>query len=126
MLNLSGVSKGNGITWPIRAGCSQYTLTVEQLEQKKLKRKQAVECIITESYNGSWCTCRYGVRAWLCRPMLEGDYIAVNVDEIFMVTRWQSYWLYGDLVTSEEEKQTGLRRRGWFPRRCVEIHKKKD
>ena len=76
-----------------------------------------MECIITESYNGSWCTCRYGIKAWLCRPMLEGDYIPVNVDEVFMVTRMQrydhmiyamlcfhccySYWLYGDLITSE-------------------------
>ena len=50
-----------------------------------------VKCIITEPYNGSWCTCRYGVRAWFCRPMLEGDHIAVNVDEVFMVTRWHRY-----------------------------------
>ena len=31
------------------------------------------------------------MKAWLCRPMLEGDYIAVNVNEVFMVTRWQRY-----------------------------------
>ena len=51
-----------------------------------------VECIITESYNGSWCTCRYGLKAWLCRPVLEGDYVAVNMNEVFIVTRWQRYY----------------------------------
>ena len=27
----------------------------------------------------------------MCRPMLEGDYVAVNINEVFMVTRWQRY-----------------------------------
>jgi len=48
-----------------------------------------MEYIITEAYNGSWCTCRYGVKAWLCRPIMEGDYVVVNINETFVVTRWQ-------------------------------------
>ncbi|XP_065910102.1 palmitoyltransferase ZDHHC6-like isoform X2 [Dysidea avara] len=126
VINLSGVARGNGITWTIRPGCDQYTLTVEQLEQKKLKKKQSVECIIKESYNGSWCTCRYGIKAWCCRPILEGDYIVVNNNEVFTLTRWQRYWVYGDLVISDEDKQAGLRRRGWFPRRCIKLPDKHD
>ena len=31
-----------------------------------------------------------------------------------------------EIISFLEEKQAGLRRRGWFPRQCVELNKKQE
>ncbi|KAI1710554.1 DHHC palmitoyltransferase domain-containing protein [Ditylenchus destructor] len=35
----NAIARGNGIWWPTRSGCSQFTLTEEQLEQKRVKQE---------------------------------------------------------------------------------------
>ena len=42
VINWSGRCRGNGLEWEVADGCFEFSLTAEQLEQKKLKRKQAV------------------------------------------------------------------------------------
>ena len=43
----------NGIVWPVVEGCDQYTLTHEQLKQKRDKQERSVVYIIREYYSGS-------------------------------------------------------------------------
>ena len=40
VINWSGRCRGNGLEWEVAEGCFEISLTSEQLEQKKLKRKQ--------------------------------------------------------------------------------------
>ena len=42
VINWSGRCRGNGLEWEVAEGCFEFSFTAEQLEQKKLKRKQAV------------------------------------------------------------------------------------
>ncbi len=81
---------GDGLTWPVRADCDQYTLTREQLEQK-----------FENLY-----TC-------LCIPCSNETRISVKKNDYVLVTRWANYWLYGICIKSNEYI------RGWFPRCCV-------
>ena len=46
VINWSGRCRGNGLEWEVVEGCFEFSLTAEQLEQKKLKRKQAVSHFI--------------------------------------------------------------------------------
>jgi palmitoyltransferase len=45
----------DGIWWPVRPNCHQYTLTMEQLEQKREKRQQSVIYIVNQCFSGAIC-----------------------------------------------------------------------
>uniref|UniRef100_A0A915E8M2 Palmitoyltransferase n=1 Tax=Ditylenchus dipsaci TaxID=166011 RepID=A0A915E8M2_9BILA len=47
-------AKGNGIWWPVVAGCDQFTLTEEQLEQKRLKQEYARAHPHSQVSNSYW------------------------------------------------------------------------
>ncbi|XP_071829499.1 palmitoyltransferase ZDHHC6-like [Apostichopus japonicus] len=121
VLRWQGRPQGDGFTWPVVKGCNQYTLTMEQIIQKQRKKHRTVEYFAVETYSGSWfpitkglCTC--------CRvPISEEPRIPMKIGDTIMVTRWKRYWLYGDKLLTEEEREAGtVRIRGWFPKRCVE------
>ncbi|PIK51004.1 putative palmitoyltransferase ZDHHC6-like isoform X2 [Apostichopus japonicus] len=121
VLRWQGSPQGDGFTWPVVKGCNQYTLTMEQIIQKQRKKHRTVEYFAVETYSGSWfpitkglCTC--------CRvPISEEPRIPMKIGDTIMVTRWKRYWLYGDKLLTEEEREAGtVRIRGWFPKRCVE------
>ncbi|XP_025058914.1 palmitoyltransferase ZDHHC6 isoform X1 [Alligator sinensis] len=51
----SGIPEGNGLEWPVKEGCHQYSLTVEQLKQKSDKRLRSVRYQAVEDYSGACC-----------------------------------------------------------------------
>ena len=119
---------GDGITWPVRPDCDPYTLTCEQLEQKKEKRQRTVRYEIAKSYPGSFCTVRYGLRTCICIPCSDEKRIPVEEGDYVLVTRWERYWLYGERVLAKDIVKHGdanskiqrrKRPRGWFPRCCA-------
>ena len=49
VLGFSCQPDSDGITWPVREGCDQYSLTREQLRQKEDKRERTREYQVTLS-----------------------------------------------------------------------------
>lgn len=116
----SGMPKSNGITWPVQEGCNQYTLTIEQIQQKALKRERTLEYFIIDKFSGSWVPLNKGCRVCLNMPCTDEPRIAVTAGDKVLVTRWKKRWLYGTkLVPSPDKKGKMKRLRGWFPRSCA-------
>lgn len=116
---------GDGLAWPVRDGTDDYTLTREQLEQKKEKRQRTVRYEVVKQYPGSFCTCRYGCRTCVCIPCSDEHRVPLEKGDSVLVTRWEKYWLYGERITAKKSNKTegsknrNRRPRGWFPRCCV-------
>lgn len=113
---------GDGITWPVTEGCDQYTLTREQLQQKKLKRIRKICCTVVKSYNGRLIAWREGLRTCLCTPWSDEPRMKLQAGEIVLVSRVRKYWLYGEKLNSVPEFASGTHlpeEKGWFPRHCV-------
>lgn len=125
VIHLSLTPVGDGLTWPVRKGCNQYSFTMEQIEQKKEKKQHSYTCEGVREYNGKCCALSYGVKICMCVPCLEAT-IPVDVGDIIVVTRWRRYWVYGDKEVSEDDTKEGKRIRGWFPRMCIKIISKND
>ncbi|XP_020612060.1 palmitoyltransferase ZDHHC6-like [Orbicella faveolata] len=127
---------GDGITWPVIDGCDQYTLTREQLQQKKLKRERTICCSVIKFYNGSIIAWREGLRTCISTPWSEEPRMKLHLGEIVLVTRWRARWLYGEKLRSnspsaENTDEVVGKEKGWFPRHCVvrtaeEASSKKD
>ncbi|KAI1887197.1 hypothetical protein AGOR_G00203670 [Albula goreensis] len=116
----SGVPEGDGVEWPVHEKCHQHTLTIEQLKQKADKRVRSIQYRVVEDYNGACCPIGKGLRTFLRTPCTEEPRICLTRGEVLFATRGTKWWMYGDKVLSEEQTKTGVRIRGWFPRRCVE------
>lgn len=115
---------GDGITWPVVEGCDQFTLTKEQLEQKKLKRERTICCRVVKSYNGSVIAWREGLRTCISTPWTDEPRIKVELGDVILVTRWRKWWLYGEkslhkLSATEITDEVLSEEKGWFPRHCV-------
>jgi len=119
---------GDGLSWPVAVGCDEYSLTREQIEQKKEKRQRTVRYDVVKSFNGSFITFRHGCRTCICIPCSDEPRIKIEKGDQVLVTRWERFWMYGECVdrrTNENEEITtkkvrGRRRpRGWFPRSCI-------
>ncbi|XP_022094898.1 palmitoyltransferase ZDHHC6-like [Acanthaster planci] len=113
-----GQPQGDGITWPVIDGCTQYTLTMEQIMQKQLKKERMIEYIATEDYEGSWFPISKGCRTCICIPLTDESRIEIDEGDIIMVSRWKKYWLYGEVIQDDDE-DPAPRIRGWFPRQCA-------
>ncbi|XP_023977304.1 palmitoyltransferase ZDHHC6 isoform X3 [Physeter macrocephalus] len=116
----SGVPKGDGLDWPIREGCHQYSLTIEQLKQKADKRVRSVQYKVIEDYSGTCCPLNRGVKTFFTSPCTEEPRIRLQKGEFILATRGLRYWLYGDKILDDSIKEGVSRIRGWFPRNCVE------
>ena len=120
VLNWQFSPVGDGYTWPVADGCDQFTLTVEQLKQKKLKNARLVLFNVTREYSGCWVTLMHGCRTCICLPCTDEPRIAIKPGQQIVVSRGTKNWLYGDKVLSTQSVREGKRERGWFPRNCVE------
>lgn len=109
----------DGIFWPVQAGCNQYTMTVEQLRQKKKKRERSVTCLAVEPYSGSLLPISKGVCICCCVPWVDGSRLSLAVGDSVAVTRWRKHWLYGERLPSTSGDSGFAHEKGWFPRRCV-------
>ncbi|XP_059756297.1 palmitoyltransferase ZDHHC6 isoform X3 [Balaenoptera ricei] len=116
----SGVPKGDGLDWPIREGCHQYSLTIEQLKQKADKRVRSVQYKVIEDYSGTCCPLNRGIKTFFTSPCTEEPRIRLQKGEFILATRGLRYWLYGDKILDDSIKEGVSRIRGWFPRNCVE------
>ncbi|XP_048194214.1 palmitoyltransferase ZDHHC6 isoform X2 [Perognathus longimembris pacificus] len=116
----SGVPEGDGLEWPIREGCHQYSLTIEQLKQKADKRVRSVRYKVIENYSGAYCPLNRGIKTFFTSPCTEEPRIQLQKGEIILATRGLRYWLYGDKILDDPFTEGVSRIRGWFPRNCVE------
>jgi len=101
VLTLSCVPPGDGVRWETREGCDDYTLTREQLEQKKEKRLRTREYQIVRPYSGHLCPVfSFGFKIGCCIPCTDEPRIQLDKGDVVKVTRWKKRWLYGDKVLS--------------------------
>ncbi|KAH8256955.1 hypothetical protein KR038_000279, partial [Drosophila bunnanda] len=117
---------GDGFSWPVLPGCNQYTLTMEQLEQKKEKRARTHSFRCTRPATG-YCFPIISQGIWVCMtlPCNDDPRIVLKPGDLVLVTRAHQFWMYGERVVSEDEMVGRKKRsgpiRGWFPRGCVQI-----
>ncbi|XP_076419433.1 palmitoyltransferase ZDHHC6 isoform X6 [Peromyscus maniculatus bairdii] len=116
----SGVPEGDGLEWPVREGCDQYSLTVKQLKQKADKRVRSVRYKVIEDYSGACCPLNRGIKTFFTSPCTEEPRIQLQKGELILATRGLRYWLYGDKILDDSFIEGTSRIRGWFPRNCVE------
>ncbi|CAL4122545.1 unnamed protein product, partial [Meganyctiphanes norvegica] len=82
---------GNGIVWPIRPECHQYTLTIEQLEQKAEKRARSREYQVVLAFSGWWFPCFQGLGVCCHPPCTDEPRIAMQPGQSVIVTRWKKF-----------------------------------
>ncbi len=58
------------------------------MEQKNVKKRNAVEYVIVRDYSGRICGCSQGCAVICCQPWSEEPRIATTQGERFLVTRW--------------------------------------
>ncbi|NXS18637.1 ZDHC6 Palmitoyltransferase, partial [Mystacornis crossleyi] len=115
----SGIPEGDGLDWPVRDGCHQYSLTIEQLKQKADKRVRSVRYRAVEDYSGVCCPVTKGVKTFFTTPCTEEPRIALSKGDLILATRGLKHWMYGEKILISAA-DGGIRERGWFPRKCVE------
>ncbi|XP_054493451.2 palmitoyltransferase ZDHHC6 isoform X4 [Agelaius phoeniceus] len=115
----SGIPEGDGLDWPVRDGCHQYSLTIEQLKQKADKRVRSVRYRAIEDYSGVCCPVTKGVKTFFTTPCTEEPRIALSKGDLILATRGLKHWMYGEKILISAA-DGGIRERGWFPRNCVE------
>ncbi|KAF1449925.1 Palmitoyltransferase ZDHHC6, partial [Spheniscus mendiculus] len=115
----SGIPEGDGLDWPVRDGCHQYSLTIEQLKQKADKRVRSVRYRAVEDYSGVCCPVTKGVETFFTTPCTEEPRIALSKGDLILATRGLKHWMYGEKIL-DSAADGGIRERGWFPRKCVE------
>ncbi|KAL6739354.1 hypothetical protein Aduo_012823 [Ancylostoma duodenale] len=114
----SGETRGNGVWWPVRKGCDQFTLSREQLRQKALKRYLSRLVVVATDFRGGYfASLRLGCRLFVCQPLSEEPRLTIRAGEEYVITRGQRGWLYGYKRDNEKLK-------GWFPRVCVQFTNK--
>lgn len=127
---------GDGIHWPVREGCDQFTLTREQLEQKRLKRDATRHYVCVRKYNGWLVPLQFGLMTCVRVPWDTGR-LRVEPSDNVLVTRWRKGWLYGEKVerlvrNGDAVGRTGglahplERFKGWLPEKCLKLVEKEE
>ncbi|XP_050315116.1 palmitoyltransferase ZDHHC6-like isoform X1 [Anthonomus grandis grandis] len=121
VLTLSGNPVGDGINWEVKEGCSQFSLTIEQLEQKNEKRLKARTYKIVSPASGRWFPLSYGIKVCCNFPCTDEPRLKLNVGDLVLVTRWRKLWLFGEKIQDDlpDDQKALLRQKGWFPRPCA-------
>lgn len=113
-LVFSSGSLSNGISWPVVEGCHQYTLTMEQLVQKSLKKAHSQPVSVVKPYNGRCLPLSFGLRVSWHSPCFDVSRLPLQVNETVIVTRFRKHWLYGEVMSKQSNAE-----KGWFPVTCV-------
>ncbi|KAG5442800.1 Palmitoyltransferase zdhhc6 [Clonorchis sinensis] len=126
VITWSGDAVGDGVKWPLRVGCSEYDLTLEQIHQKQRKKLCVREFRVHRAYNGRYCPCwQMGCRVALDTPYPDEPRLQAEEGAIIHVTRSTRHWLYGQLEPIRRENgyfhgsDSSNDARGWIPRVCV-------
>ncbi|KAI6215869.1 hypothetical protein M3Y94_00435500 [Aphelenchoides besseyi] len=97
-------ANGNGIWWPVREGCTQFSLSEEQIMQKANKRHMArVFDIVTSNSGGLFGSYKAGIRTLFCQPCSDESRIPVQVGESYAITRANKRWIYGQRLLKATE-----------------------
>ena len=118
--------RGDGVEWAVVEGSDQYSLTEEQLAQKKAKR-DATETFAIGKATDRVRGCSFGVRTWWRGPWPCDARVSVAAGDYVSVWAGNKSWYYGEKVTLVDGKTKTVkpRQRGWFPIDCtVQNHKK--
>ncbi|KAH1019213.1 hypothetical protein HUJ04_009064 [Dendroctonus ponderosae] len=120
VVSLNGQPIGDGIHWPVRDGCTQYSLTIEQLKQKEEKQLRACHYQIIKPFSGYWFPIVFGLKVCYGFPCTDEPRLKLDIGDVIRVTRWRKHWLFGEKLQPDltEEQQVVFRQRGWFPRPC--------
>lgn len=87
---LAPPSDGDGVRWPLAAGCDAYTLTVEQIAQKADKRARTRTYRVVGRATGSWLPVwSQGWRVAAHPPCTDEARIALQTGDVVAVTRWK-------------------------------------
>lgn len=120
VINWSFQPKGDGVEWKVRENCHNYSFTIEQIEQKKIKRERCVEYVVEKAYSGRWFPfISFGIMVCLRPPCSDETRIPLRIGDKLAVTRWKKYWLYGEIQERGQVQMNPTERRalrGWFPR----------
>ncbi|XP_072399728.1 palmitoyltransferase ZDHHC6 [Diabrotica undecimpunctata] len=120
VINLSCQPVGDGImSWPVAEGCHEFSLTVEQIEQKQEKRLKSRVYKIVKPASGYWFPITFGIRVCLNYPFNDEPRIKLDIGDSVVVTRWRRHWLFGEKIQEVPVGQPVERIKGWFPRRCA-------
>nr|XP_027196265.1 palmitoyltransferase ZDHHC6-like [Dermatophagoides pteronyssinus] len=106
----------DGIQWPVRSDCHQYTLTYEQILQKKDKIDNAAIYRIIRPYNGRFFPLfSQGFKVCITFPINDDNRLSVETGDEILVTHSHKHWFYGQKLSTNEK----IRPKGWFPCRCA-------
>ncbi|XP_076253049.1 palmitoyltransferase ZDHHC6 [Rhynchophorus ferrugineus] len=121
VLNFSAQPVGDGVHWPVIKGCTQYTLTIEQIQQKEEKRLKTRLFQIIKPTSGYWFPIAHGIKVCCNFPCTDEARLKLEVNDLVKVTRGKKYWLFGEKVQNNIPKEMEVlhRLRGWFPRCCA-------
>ncbi|KAL7058933.1 hypothetical protein AAHC03_012946 [Spirometra sp. Aus1] len=105
VITFSGYPVGDGYTWPLKPGCGEYDLTIEQLKQKEAKSRIAREVVIHRAYSGGlFSACAFGPRVACCFPWSGEGQLRVQVGDRVLVTRSYRRWIYGQLLVNPDQQ----------------------
>ncbi|KAL1508882.1 hypothetical protein ABEB36_003704 [Hypothenemus hampei] len=121
VFTLYGQPVGNGIDFPVRDGCHEFTLTIEQIEQKHEKRTKTKTYKIIKPSSGYWFPIVHGIKVCCNYPCTDEPRLKLDVGDLVQVTRWRKHWIFGEKIQSNlpEEQAALLRQRGWIPKPCA-------
>eukprot|EP00123_Amoebidium_parasiticum_P009442 comp19477_c0_seq2/m.22686 comp19477_c0_seq2/g.22686 ORF comp19477_c0_seq2/g.22686 comp19477_c0_seq2/m.22686 type:complete len:373 (-) comp19477_c0_seq2:476-1594(-) len=116
-----GPTQGDGIVWAVVEGCTQWTLTEEQVSQKREKRDMMVPVVAVQRFRGC-LACGYGVKTMWHYPNLDDHRMPLDVGDRVMVSRKNTHWYYGEKTHAGGKELPPAERKithGWFPSVCV-------
>ncbi|KAJ8869371.1 hypothetical protein PR048_030947 [Dryococelus australis] len=110
--------QGDGLLWPVRDGCDQFTITREQKQQKSEKRQRTRVYTVHIAFSGCWFPMSHGWQVLCHPPFTDEARICLKRGDTVHVTRWRRHWLFGEkAIPGMEDSASQVR--GWFPRVCV-------
>jgi len=123
------ISHSGLISWPVRDGCGQYTLTVEQLAQKAFKRAMTRSGHAVKPYSGWWLPFyKFGCRTGCLNvPKTDETRLSISIGDKVNVTRiWGERWWYGEIYqfadkSRDPSKEPRENVRGWFPSSSMQL-----
>ncbi|CBY11136.1 unnamed protein product [Oikopleura dioica] len=86
--------KVNGFDFPVKEDCHKYSLSIEQLLQKKIKEERSVPFKCVKPYSGRKCPFLSYPKIAIFTPLLS-DLLQIQEGDEITVTRGKRHWYYG-------------------------------
>lgn len=88
------VTPGNGISYPVKPGCHEFSLTYEQKMQKILKDERSVQFTCIQDYSGNICPFWSYSKVAIFTPLFS-DLLSIKAGDDIVITRGKRHWYYG-------------------------------